>query len=61
MKYFPAFVFLTTAAICALAAWFFWSYFQHDGFDILYIVTIVVLMVQNHRLRTALNRRRPAD
>ena len=40
--------------VCAAVAWLFWWYFQARAFDILAGSTLVMLLVENWRLRRAL-------
>lgn len=49
---------LAVAVIVAMAAWVFWHYVGLNGFELLSTLMIVVLAVDNMRLRRELRNRR---
>lgn len=45
---------LGTGLICAALAWLFWWYFQATAFEIFTLYMLIMLLVENRRLRRAL-------
>ena len=47
-----------TGLICAALAWLFWWYFQATAFEIFTLYFMIMLLVENRRLRRALRNAR---